>query len=78
MYRFKKKDKSIKCHFFNRCIERLGVMLNTKEIINKIQSNELKCFKKNSLNRTVFLYPHAGKEYKVVYDRKRHDVVTIF
>lgn len=82
MYRFKKRNKSknIKKHFVIRCLERLGVVLNSSDIVRKIQNHELEFISKTSNSRTIFKYisPIDKKEYRVVYDKNRHDVVTIF
>ena len=80
MYRRTKKSKNIQRHFQQRCMDRLGIYLNNKQIVNLIQKNQLDFVKRTSNTRTVFKY-HCNvnnKDYKIVYDKLRHDVVTIF
>ena len=75
-----KKSKNIKRHFNHRCKERLGFKLNSQELVNLIQRNKLDFVRRTSNTRTVFRY-HCqvnDRDYNVVYDKLRHDVVTIY
>lgn len=74
------KKKNIKKHFFYRCLERLGLYIDRNDIIKKIQKNELQFLHRTSNNRTLFKYKCSmnNKNYIVVYDKRNHDVVTIF
>ena len=75
-----KKSKNIKKHFNHRCKERLGFKLNSQELVRMIQKNELDFVRRTSNTRTVFRY-HCqvnNRDYNVVYDKLRHDVVTIY
>jgi hypothetical protein len=81
LFRIKRnKSKNIKKHFKKRCLERVGICLNSEDIVKKIQNNELEFVSKTSNTRTIFKYicKTTKKEYKVVYDKNKHDVVTIF
>lgn len=79
-YRKHSKSKNIKKHFSRRCLERVGLYLNSSDIVRKIQNNELEFASRTSNSRTVFKYncPITKKEYRIVYDKNKHDVVTIF
>lgn len=74
------KAKNIKRHFTSRCMERVGLFLNPQQLVQKIQKNELPFIKKTSNTRTVWGYycEFNKKEYRIVYDKLRHDVVTIY
>lgn len=74
------KAKNIKSHFFKRCLERTGYLINHKELIQKIQNHQLEFLYKTSNTRTVYKYHFniTNKDYKIVYDKLRHDVVTIY
>lgn len=77
--RKKKKDKreAQRKHFEKRSIQRVGVLLNRKEIIHKIQNGELEFIERQSLRVSLFRYVHNGTAYKIVYDKNRKQVVTI-
>jgi len=76
----KSKAKNIKSHFFKRCLERTGYLINRNELIQKIQNQQLEFLYKTSNTRTVYKYHFdiTNKDYKIVYDKLRHDVVTIY
>lgn len=65
-------------HFERRCIERIGVLLNRKEIIRKIKANELEFIKRQSNRITIWRYSFQNVNYKVIYDKSRAQVVTIY
>ena len=75
-----RKSKNIKKHFFKRCLERIGHYINTKDLIKKIQNQELEFISRTSNTRTLFKYhcEFNDKDYVVVYDKNKHDVVTIY
>jgi len=73
------KKKCNEVHFVKRCVERIGYVLDDKDIINKIQHNGLEFIKKESNTRTMFRYidPNSQKSYRVIYDKLRHNLVTV-
>lgn len=75
-----KKSKNIKNHFFKRCLQRTGYLINHKELVNKIQNQKLEFIHRTSNSRTLFKYHFDldNKDYVVVYDKNRHDVVTLY
>jgi hypothetical protein len=74
------KSLNIKKHFAKRCMERVGVLLDSKRISKMIQNGELEFVRRTSNTKTVFKYicPTNGQPYKVVYDKNNHDIVTIY
>ena len=64
-------------HFEKRCLQRIGKLISQKEIKRKIQNNELEFIEAQSNRVSIFKYVFEGKEYKVVYDKLRKQVVTI-
>lgn len=65
-------------HFEHRCRERVGVILDAKGIIDKIHNHELKHIETQSNRISVFKYEFLGNVYKIVYDKERKQLVTIF
>ena len=74
--RLNKKEAQSK-HFERRSLERVGVILNQKEIIRQIQNNELAVIGKQTNRITLFQLERLGKFFKVAYDKNRKQVVTI-
>jgi len=77
--RRKKADKkeAQKKHFERRSLERVGVLLDQKEIVRQIQTGGLPFIERQSNRITLYRLEHLGKAYKVVYDKQRKQVVTI-
>ena len=76
-----KTRKILHSHAKKRAKERFGIQLNKemrKKIINLIQTGDpaCKCLNKVSRIRSEFQLTFEGKEYRVIYDRKRHGLVT--
>lgn len=71
------KKTYLQKHFFQRSVERVGVYLNTKEIINEIQNNKLEFLERKSKRVTLWKYNYKDTVYKVVYDKHRKELVTI-
>ena len=71
------KKKAIKTHFQRRSSERIGVLLDEKELVKKIQNNELEFFERQSNRVTVFKYEYQDKKYKLIYDKNRKQIITI-
>ncbi len=79
MPRRKKKDKkeAQRIHFEKRSLQRVGIILNRKEIIRKIHNQELEFIERQSNRVSLFRLIHEGTAYKVVYDKERKQIVTI-
>jgi hypothetical protein len=71
------KKKSIKTHFSLRSIERVGVFLDEKALVKKIQNNELEFIEKQSNRVTVFRFYYKEQAYKLVYDKTRKQIITV-
>lgn len=71
------KKKAIKLHFQRRSLERIGVLLDEKALVKKIQNNELEFIERQSNRITVFRYKYQNKIYRLVYDKTRKQIVTI-
>ena len=71
------KRKAIKTHFQRRSLERIGVLLDEKELVKKIQNNELEFIERQSNRVTVFRYEYRGNFYRLVYDKSRKQIITI-
>ncbi len=79
------KSRNIKRHFWHRCVQRLGFPIDNKELVKKIQNfksddKTLRFHKRQSLSRTVWIYYHESNDryYKIIYDKNRKEIVTIF
>ena len=73
------KTKSEVLHAKMRARQRLGIEFNKEErrsLIARIQTGRLKTVRKQSLRVTVFRDTINGIDIDVVYDNKRHTVVT--
>ena len=71
------KKKNVKIHFQKRSLERVGVLLNEKVIVNLIQENKLEFIERQSNRITVWRYVFMDKTSRVVYDKQRKQIVTI-
>ena len=79
MRRKKKTKKECQVvHFQKRCIERVGKLLDRKEIIRQIQDGKLEFIERQTNRVSIWKYPLEGKDYKIVYDKLRKQVVTIY
>ena len=76
--KFKKKD-FVDRHFANRCLQRLGHLPDSKDLINKIQNQELQFVDRqsNRLTRWLWLDKITNIECILVYDKIRKQLVTI-
>lgn len=66
-------------------MERLGFHVNSKEIVKKIQhysenNKDIKFYKRQSLSRTAWVYHNESdnRDYRVIYDKNRKEIITIF
>ena len=71
------KKKAIKTHFQRRSLERIVVLLDEKDLIKKIQNNELEFIEKQSNRVTVFRFCYQDKVYRLVYDKTRKQIITV-
>lgn len=71
------KKKAVKKHFYKRSLERVGVLLNEKELVRKIQNQELEFIERQSNRKTVYRLEYLGKFYRIVYDKDRKQIITI-
>ena len=79
--RLHSKDHSELVHFQNRCMERVGQIINQKVLKEHCFGKHHKgtFLSKQSLTRSKHLYTHTdGRKFTVVYDKKRNRFVTIF
>ena len=76
--RRKTKKEAQKIHFIQRCAQRIGVLLDDKEIVRKIQNNELDFIRRDSHRVTIWRLNFMEKNYKVVYDKLRKQIITIY
>ncbi len=76
--RINSKKEAQRKHFEKRSLERVGVVLNRKELIYKIQGRELEFIKRQSHRVSVFRFEFLGDFYRIVYDKERKQIVTIF
>lgn len=75
--RNKSKVRAERYHFRTRCIERLGLTLDQDELVKLIQAGKLPKYDRMTNRITRWLYTHEGREYVLVYDNHRHQLVTI-
>ena len=76
--KFKKKD-FVDRHFANRCLQRLGHLPDRKDLVNKIQNQELQFVDRqsNRLTRWLWLDKITNIECVLVYDKIRKQLVTV-
>ena len=73
------KKKTVDNHFAKRCIQRLGYIPNDKDLIIKIQNNELEFHFKQSNRVTHWKWVDPINSVKciLVYDKMRKQLITI-
>ena len=76
--KFKKKD-TVDMHFAIRCLQRLGHIPDSKDLVNKIQNQELEFVDKqsNRVSRWAWTDKITNTECVLVYDRIRKQLVTV-
>lgn len=72
-----RKKEAQRKHFEKRSLERVGVVLNRKELIRKIQNNELEFLERQSHRVSIFRFEYLEEFYRIVYDKERKQIVTI-
>ena len=73
------KRHAERIHAKRRASQRYGITLNKyqyREISKMIMKGQEFVLSRPSLARTIYLIEYMGKQMKVVYDKKRHQVVT--
>lgn len=71
-----KKQNEIK-HFQKRCLQRLGFLVNRKELIKAIKQHKLPLLYSQSNRVNCYLYVVNECNYKIVYDKVRKTPITI-
>lgn len=71
------KKKCQQMHFMNSCLNRVGEMVDRKEVIKMIQEHKLEFLKKQSNVITKYKIRINEKDYMVVYHKKNKEVVSI-
>lgn len=73
-----KTRKQVEGHFERRCLQRLGCTLDQPSLKRMMLRHELPVIRRESSNRTHFLYVHEdGRSATLVYDKLRHSFVTV-
>lgn len=75
----KSKAKHIDEHFSLRCLERLGYIPNSRELVRAIQNGELTFLEKqsNRVTRWLWVDPVSKVECIIPYDKDRKQVITV-
>lgn len=77
----RKKSKDQKRHFNCRMYQRYGLILSDgeyKNIVSLIRKGRATLVERQSLRIGIFDVRIRDKKYRVVYDRKRKTLVTVF
>ncbi len=72
------KKKNVKIHFRMRSLERVGMIVDEKELIKKIQKQELEFVYSQSNRRKVYRTEFLGEKFFVIYDKERKQLITIY
>ena len=72
------KKKNMKLHFRKRSIERVGMIIDEKTLVKRIQNQELEFVYSQSLRRKVYRVEISEQKYFVIYDKNRKQLITIF
>ena len=75
----KTKKDVVDIHFAKRCIQRLGHLPDTKELIQKIQNQELEFVDRQShrITRWLWVDKLTNIPCVLVYDKARKQLVTV-
>lgn len=71
------REDSTSIHFLHRTVQRAGVYLEESDIVRQIQNNELPFVENQDQRTAVYDYEHGGNNYKIIYDVKLKQPVTI-
>ena len=78
-----KTSKDIVHHFKTRCFQRLGIFINEEDLKRRMVKNELPVLWSESNSKTHFQVPTDmlpkgfNREIVAVYDKTRHEFVTV-
>lgn len=61
-----------------RSLERVGMIVDEKELIKKIQKQELEFVYSQSNRRKVYRTEFLGERFFVIYDKERKQLITIY
>lgn len=75
--RINQKKEAQRKHFEKRSLQRVGIVLNHKELARKIRNNELEFIERQSHRVSIFRFEYLGEFYRIVYDKERKQIVTI-
>ena len=74
------KQKSLRRHARRRCWQRYAIVLNEdlrRRIIGEIQAGSGRFIQRQSNRITVWAVSCGDGELRVVYDSRRHEIVTV-
>lgn len=78
------KAKASKIHFNNRCLERVGYLINVNDVIKQIQCSSkvnlynMTCLGRQSNRVSKWELKLEEKTFIVIYDRIRKCLITIY
>lgn len=73
----KPKSETVHNHFKRRCYERVGMLLDEEQLVQDIQNKKLKFLEKQSNRVSIYSLNINEKEYRLAYDKHRHQCITI-
>ena len=73
----KTKKDVVDIHFAKRCIQRLGHLPDTKELIQKIQNQEFVDRQSHRITRWLWVDKLTNIPCVLVYDKARKQLVTV-
>lgn len=79
----RKKPEDLKRHFSMRCIQRIGIGLDSEELKRRMKANLLVLSWRESNTKVHYIVPSnmlpAGfkREVEAVYDSSKHEFVTV-
>lgn len=71
------KTESLRLHFDRRCMERLGRVLDHKQLVRDISQGNIKFMMKQSNRVSVFILDIDEVVYRLFYDKSRQTCITI-
>lgn len=71
------KTKGQHLHANKRCIQRFGVALPARQLVAAIQTGKAEFVKRVSNRITIWRHTIAGQPAVMVYDSRRHTIVTV-